>query len=166
MLPQTRRCGMVRATGTVGLVLLLVALVLVCDGLVRVEAVEVINYTGIVSKVIGTPFGINATAGVTQVIGSFKYDLNTSPTPDNVINSDSFDISILNGFTLNINGSTLSSSNYIIQNINDVLNFGGSDIFQGIADSDIGPVMFNGISVSGFLQVMFADLDMLLFPNN
>ena len=141
----------------------LLVLVVLCGGLARLEAAEVLHYRGIVSRVVGTPFGINATVGVTEITGSILYDLTTPPIPDNTANVDSFDFTIPNGLTLSINGAVLASSHNIIENINDVENFGGSDIFQSIA---AGPLLVNNTSVSGFLQVMFADLDMLLFPTN
>lgn len=157
---------MVWRIGAIDFVSLLVALAVICGGLVHAKAVETINYTGTVSKVVGTPFGINAIVGVTKVSGSFLYDLNTSPISDHTVNVDSFAFSIPNGFTLGVNGSTLSSSRYVLENINNVSNFGGSDIFRAVADSDIGPITFDNTSATGFFEVLFVDLDKLLFPTN
>jgi hypothetical protein len=132
--------------------------------LVRASEAEIITvpFSAIVREVVGTPFGIVAQVGVTPVTGSFMYDTTTPPT-DMTTNGANFNTNIASGFALNVGGVSIRSSQYVVQATDHVLNFGGSDIFRAVADTDIGDFRANGLQVQGSAEMWLVDTDQTMY---
>ncbi len=148
---------------TVGL-----ATIVVLIGVGQLEAAIItVNYSGKITEVVGNPFGLSVGVG-DDVTGAFSYDPTTSPLPDNVVNNATFPALIPTGYVLNVQGSVFSSSNYVLDSVDNVSNFGGSDLFRAIADSDFGQDSFvlDNTPATGSMEVVLADLDNLVFPTN
>jgi hypothetical protein len=139
----------------------------------RAEIVTV-NYQGTVTEMTGSPFGITAVLGVTPVKGVLKYDTATEQfRPDSSTNASRYVANIAFGFDMKIGGVTISSSDYALQLVNNVTNFGGSDLFRAGADSDglegttLGDdFRINGIPWEGSASTSLVDTNRTLFPTD
>jgi hypothetical protein len=133
-----------------------------------------VHYRGTVTEVTGLPFGIAAVPGVTPVTGVMKYDAAAEQfRPDSLTNSSRYVANIATGFSLTIGGVTISSSDYSLSTTNNVTNFGGSDLFQAVADhdglesTDLGDdFRVNGIPGEGSAQLLLTDTDRTLFATD
>jgi len=151
-----------RRLGRNGLPLaLLMASLLIVAPTAEATLIETFSFSAPVISVVGTPFGITATVG-DLVFGSFSYDLNTVPSRM-ITNNAVFPMAILNGFTLTLGGVTISSSQYELDSVDGVSNFGGSDIFRAVADNDIGDFNVNGSPAIGSAEIALIDIDETLF---
>jgi hypothetical protein len=146
----------------------LAVFVLALFGIVRPASAEIITvpFSATLTRIVGRPFGIVGQVGVTPVSGSFSFDTLTPPDPVSPINNGKFDTRIASGFVLQVGGVTVSSSIYAVDAVNDVLNFGGSDIFRAIADNDLGDFRVNGIPHQGSAEMTLVDTDQNFYPTN
>jgi hypothetical protein len=133
--------------------------------------VIIVPFEALVTQVVGAPFGIVAQAGVTRVTGSFAYDTTVMPFEDSVINNSVFPAKIDTGFVMHVGGVTITSSDYLLDAINDVTNFGGSDIFRASADPDGlnsmgGDFRVNGVPARGSADMELIDIDQTFYATN
>ena len=144
-----------------------VSLVLLCFARTADAEIITVPFSGIVTEVVGDPFGIMAQVGVTTVSGSFAYDPATEPYSTGT-NFGRFVAPISRGFVMNIQGVTISSSEYVLSTSSNVLNHGGSDLFGAGADPDGRGRDFqiNNIPTRGSADVDLWDTDQLLFAAN
>jgi hypothetical protein len=131
-------------------------------GVVKGEIIS-LALSGIITESLGMPLGMHIEVGQT-IDGFLDYDTKTLPRNQTATNSTSFNVTIPNGFRLFISGQVLTSSSYILQNINHVENFGGSDLFHAVTGT--GSLFIDGAQTNGFIQLMFIDTDQSLFAND
>jgi len=79
--------------------------------------VHIITFTAFATKVVGTPFGLTVNVGDAVVV-TFSYDVMTPPNAGNVTNNKTFNANISNGFMLSLVGSTITSSSYVLDSVN------------------------------------------------
>ena len=133
-------------------------------------AIIQIDFNEPITRVVGNPFGHDLMLGM-SVDGSFQYDTSipcnrcagpAGPTA----NSATFPGTTPNGFLITVGGLTVQSSNYILDSVNDVENFGGSDIFRAFVNSLTGDFRANGTQSVGFAELIVADTQEMMFADN
>ena len=108
---------------------IVVLLVVACFERPAAAEMIAVPFSGVVTEVVGDPFGIEAQVGVTTVSGSFVYD---PAAESNQIGANfaRFPARIRRGFEINVQGVMISSSEYVLSTNNNVLIPGGSDLFR------------------------------------